>query len=1061
MADMPLAQNSRVNVSIWLARLGWLAVFVLVAGMFATNLPHVSLDTGSEWQVKDAWAAALSTFFSNYSAFVDYIIVLRLAAAAVFVATAVFLAWRKNDDWFVLFVSAVLLLLAFMFGMQFNIELIRYPAVLEQTIPAIRLIAPALMMVGLLSLFYLFPNGRFVPRWSALVLIPAILVILLLMVGLWGNRPDGWSDDLLPDDDNWWALFIGTLFGTALLGLLGQVLRFRNTGSPEQRQQTKWVLFGLGALLGGPFFLAVGSKLLGLGHSMEQFVSLQVEPVAATILPLSVGVSILRYRLWDVDLVLNRTLVYGALTAVVLVAYGLAVGLAGVLLPSATAWFVPFLALALVLVGVGPLRAHFQRWADRLLPVRLPLDEVRQNRPVNVVSGPLRLLQAVWLLLAAFLVWSTILRFADFNRQVRLVQDEWLVQTSLAALPQVAGADFARLIAVSGIWTLMVSWATAGFVFWRKRDQGMALYTAYLLLLLPFGIGSGNQMVPWREFFSFTGMGLLFFFIFIFPDGRFVPRSWRRRIALLILFFLFPLPAFGLVQLSILGISPDEQAYLSFMMTMTAVAVTGVASQLFRYRRLSDAVQRRQARWVLFGLAMYAALFVWVVVWISTLPGSAGVPEPTMALITLVSTIIVTSLLPLTIAAAIVFDRLWQMDVVLNRTLVFGGLTALVVVLYVVVVGILGTLFQSGTSLILSVLATGLIAVLLNPLRQRLQQSVNRFMYGQRDDPLTVLADLGRQLENAAVPHETLPSLVKSIGQTLKLPYVAIAVQEGIDPQIVAEYRERDVVAEHVIWPMNYQGEKVAELWLKPRAAGDRFTPVEERLLQNVARQAGAAVYAERLMDQLQRSRERLVTTREEERRRLRHDLHDGLGPQLATLTVKLSAAENLLSSDPQTAGRLLAEAKAESQLAIKEIRRVVDGLRPAVLDQLGLASALQEFANQHSNGQTQIEVQADGDVSMLPAAVEVAAYRIATEAATNALRHSNAGRCLIRLAVGDGLSLTVEDDGDGLPAGYRPGVGLASMQERVAELGGRLAIQSLPGQGATISIRLPLTVSA
>ena len=294
---------------------------------------------------------------------------------------------------------------------------------------------------------------------------------------------------------------------------------------------------------------------------------------------------------------------------------------------------------------------------------------------------------------------------------------------------------------------------------------------------------------------------------------------------------------------------------------------------------------------------------------------------------------------------------------------------------------------------------------------------------------------------------------METIAQALRLPYVAIEV----DGRDVAAAGEAGAMPSEV-FPLVYRSHPVGRLVVAARAPGETFSPDERRLLRNVARQAGPAVYAEQLTQKLQRSRERLVSTREEERLRLRRDLHDGLGPQLATLAVKISAAQNLLRRDPDEAEALLAQVRAESQEAIKEIRRVVDGLRPSALDQLGLASALREFATRNGTEATQVTVQAPEPLPSLPAAVEVAAYRIATEAVTNALRHAQAGHCRLRLAVDGALQLTISDDGRGLPADRTPGVGIASMRERALELGGTFELHSTEGAGTVVDVRLPLS---
>jgi signal transduction histidine kinase len=328
-------------------------------------------------------------------------------------------------------------------------------------------------------------------------------------------------------------------------------------------------------------------------------------------------------------------------------------------------------------------------------------------------------------------------------------------------------------------------------------------------------------------------------------------------------------------------------------------------------------------------------------------------------------------------------------------------------------------------------------------------------MYGERDDPITVLTALGKRLEETAVPAETLPVLVKTIAQTLKLPYVAITAGDEI---IAASSPPPAPKLKPLTLPLVYHSETIGHLIVSARAPGEDFNPAEINLLENVARQAGTAVYAAQLTADLQRSRERLVTTREEERRRIRRDLHDGLGPQLATLGLKVDAARNYLDHDSDTTKQLLAELKGEIQNAIGDIRRLVHDLRPPALDQLGLVPALWEFAAaQNDHNRLDINIQAPDMMPSLPAAVEVAAYRIALEAMTNAIRHSQARSCTVEFEINDKLSLKIWDDGTGLPGGNQDGVGLSSMRERTAELGGTFEIKSPQSGGTVISVHLPL----
>jgi signal transduction histidine kinase len=381
----------------------------------------------------------------------------------------------------------------------------------------------------------------------------------------------------------------------------------------------------------------------------------------------------------------------------------------------------------------------------------------------------------------------------------------------------------------------------------------------------------------------------------------------------------------------------------------------------------------------------------------------------------------------------------------------------LVISLYVFVVGYLGAVFRTETNLGISLVATGLVAVLFQPLRDRLQRGVNRLMYGQRDEPVAVLSQLGARLETTLAPSEILPGLVETVAQTLKLPYAAIALQVGDELKVQAERGQAPGSIE--TFPLIYQGQPIGQLWVAPRAPGEAFNPADRLLLTNIARQAGAVAHAVQLTAALQQSRQQLVTAREEERRRLRGDLHDGLGPQLASQTLTLNAIGKLLDRDPAKARELLAHLQAQSQAAIEDIRRLVYALRPPALDELGLVEALREGARQYEQAGGCVEITTNPQpLPPLPAAVEVAVYRIAQEAITNVIRHTQAKRCCVGIAARNHhLELTITDDGPGFPSEFHFGVGLTSMRERAEELGGHLRFDTQPAGGAQVQVWLPL----
>ena len=509
------------------------------------------------------------------------------------------------------------------------------------------------------------------------------------------------------------------------------------------------------------------------------------------------------------------------------------------------------------------------------------------------------------------------------------------------------------------------------------------------------------------------------------------------------------------------------RAWIALSIGLTGVLLplglgVGFASLALRYRT-APTREKQQIKWVIWALAILMVTLGANIINLISHPVNAlrinlGLFSASIAMLVFLAALVL----------AILRHHLFNIDLIINRTLVYGALTAIVIGLYVLAVGALGTLFETNRNWLISLCATGLIAVLFQPLRDRLQRTVNRWMYGERDDPYAVLSCLGQRLEAALAPDAVLPTLAETVAQTLKLPYAAVAVKEGETFTIVAAWGklakqpsdpERTMTEHMVRLPLVYQAETLGQLLVGRRAAGEAFTATEQRLLADIAHQAGIAVHAVRLTADLQRSRERLVTLREDERRRIRRNLHDGLGPTLASMKLKLDALHYLLAPAQVEANAVVTELETDMQDALTDIRRLVYDLRPPALDQLGLVSAIQEYAMGLSAGGLQVTIEGPSQLPALPAAVEVAAYRIVLEALTNTVRHAQARIGQVRIGLESApfsLLLEISDDGVGLPAHVQAGVGLTSMRERAAELGGSCTIAPAVGGGTRVSVRLP-----
>jgi signal transduction histidine kinase len=520
---------------------------------------------------------------------------------------------------------------------------------------------------------------------------------------------------------------------------------------------------------------------------------------------------------------------------------------------------------------------------------------------------------------------------------------------------------------------------------------------------------------PW-SIGLFLPMALL-----LFPDGTLPSRRWWPLVVVVAIGGLaFVASAGGELPggLSTVGDILNGASYLA-----------AVAALVVRYRR-GDERRRRQLLWLLLALlTMLVMLLIWV-------PAADEGGQ-------LVLILLVIPLVPAAITIAVLRHQLLDIRLVLSRAVLYGLLTGLVVAAYLGLVAVADVVLRREAGLGTSVLATLVIAIGFNPVRVRLQRVVDRALYGDRADPVRAVSRLGERLAGSS-PVEALP-LVR---EALRLPYAALrtgGIERGADG---TPTDRQETVA------LNAGGARIGELVVGVRAGQHELGAADRAVLELLAVPLAMAVRATELSESLQSSRGAIVAAREEERRRLRRDLHDGLGPVLTGVTFQADAAGNLLRSDPDRAAELLAGLRRRTAEAIDDIRRLVNDLRPPALDELGLVDALRRQAEEIS-GPVRVAVDAPAALPPLPAAVEVAAYRIALEGLTNAVRHAGASHVDLRIEMNGALQVSVSDDG-GNRAGWRPGVGLTSMRERAAELGGDVQVGPEPGGGRVVA-RLPL----
>lgn len=548
--------------------------------------------------------------------------------------------------------------------------------------------------------------------------------------------------------------------------------------------------------------------------------------------------------------------------------------------------------------------------------------------------------------------------------------------------------------------------------------------------------------------------------LLLFPDGR-LPQARRWRTASLV-----SLASTAMLPVTLL-VLPSDEAYarggdvkspeiaalpidplsipMSYWQEVLAVAFVLLALSIVvpfavvvgRFRRARSGTRRRlQMRWLL-----WVGLVDLLVMGSGTL-----LPEPVRSW-TLEFAVALTGAV---VALALARDRLDAVDRLLPATMLTALLALGVVAVDLVVLLVAGAVLGDRDS---AFLAIAVVAVAYTPLRTRLWTLARRLVRGTRDDPEGTVAMLADRLESAAAPDAQLAALARTVVEAFRLPGVRVEVDRADGARATVEHGRPGIGV--VELPLRYRDEAIGRVALPARAFG-ALSARDQRLLADLLRQAAAAARAGALGASLQRAREQIVTAREEERRRLRRDLHDSVGPALGAVTLRIETARELAALDPAAADRMLRAATDDVTALLGDVRRLVHDLRPPALDELGLLGALRARARALSSDGLEIIVRGD-DPGVLGAAVEVAAFHIVSEALTNVVRHAGATTADVLVEREPGaLVLTVTDDGHGIDPARAAGVGSRSLRERSAELGGSTTVSCPAGGGTVVRAELP-----
>jgi signal transduction histidine kinase len=582
-----------------------------------------------------------------------------------------------------------------------------------------------------------------------------------------------------------------------------------------------------------------------------------------------------------------------------------------------------------------------------------------------------------------------------------------------------------------------------------------------------------SHAMTWVSTWSWTpGILLLFtFLLLLFPDGdlpspRWRPVAWLAGLVIVAGTVPYAIAAWPLPDrlLRNIGDNAPSAAPTSFKIAYN-VQVAGILigfvlglvcalSLILRIRRASGD-QREQLKWFAYAAAVLVVAII--------------VTSPLFHAPTIIATL-AFPLLPIASAVAILRYRLYDIDIVINKTVVFAALVAFATAVYLAVVVGIGSLIGRTNNVALSILATAIVAVAFQPLRVRARRLANRLVYGKRATPYEVLSEFSDRVGGSFATDDVLPRAAQLLGQGTGAARAEVWLRVGDDLSLAAVWPETEdrgrtlalvrgdlppVEDASLSVPVRHRGELLGSLAVT-KPANEPLTPAERELVANLASQAGLVLRNVALIAELRASRQRLVHAQDEERRRLERNLHDGAQQQLVALSVKVRLAQSLVGREDDRARDMLDEIQNNSQSALEDLRDLARGIYPPLLADKGLAAALDAQARKSP---VSISVDSNG-TGRYTQDVEAAVYFCVLEALNNVAKYAEASRVAVRLSEREGnLRFEVTDDGRGFDSGGTSGTGLRGMADRLDAIGGELRVMSEPGRGTSVVGEVPVPV--